>query len=85
MATEIEDSLEDQLFEEFKQELIEEGIYAEGQVEDEAELEGLWKSLASKQPELSGRLGILLITKEGLQGVSGADILEVIESVTKGG
>ena len=82
MVTKVEESLCDQITEQFKEDLIEDGIYAEGQVENEVELEALWENIKAKHPELGGRMGILLISKVGLGGVPESDTLKLIESIT---
>ena len=76
------EKIEEVLDMEFKEILIEEGIYAEGEIGDEVELEVLWKSVKAKAPELNGRMGILLISKLGLRDVPKSDILKLIESIT---
>ncbi len=76
------EKIEEELDMQFKEILVEDGLYAEGEIEDEVELEGLWKSIKAKAPELNGRMGILLISKLGLRDVPKSDILKLIESIT---
>ena len=83
MVEGIEEDLEDQLFEEFKQELIKEGTYIEGVVENEVELQELWKRLIAKMPETNRKMGILLLSDMSMKGVPMSDILKLIESITK--
>ena len=76
------EKIEEELDMQFKEILVEDGLYAEGEIEDEVELEEIWKSIKAKAPELNGRMGILLISKLGLRDVPKSDILKLIESIT---
>lgn len=81
MASQI-DPIEEDLILQFKLDLIEAGAFIEGdEVEDEVRLQELWGSLLSRFPELSGRMGILLISKALLQGASQEDIIGLIKSI----